>query len=54
MFRFIRRHWVAYLIGFVAAIVLGFGLSVFVGIKGSTSETQRIEEVNRAAGSSSE
>lgn len=52
MFRFIRRHWVAYLIGFVLAIVLGFGLSVFVGIKGSSEDTPTVSEVNTNAGSS--
>lgn len=41
MFRFIRRHWLAYLIGVAVAIALGFGAAYVVGVVGSTPESQR-------------
>lgn len=47
MFSFIRRHWVAYLIGLVLAIALGFGVAIFVGIKGSTPVSTHAEEVKQ-------
>lgn len=43
MFSFIKRHWIAYLIGAIVAIALGFGLSYFVGVVGSTPESERTE-----------
>lgn len=43
MFSFIKRHWIAYLIGAIVAIALGLGLSYFVGVAGSTPEAQRVE-----------
>lgn len=39
MFKFIKRHWLAYLIGAALAILLGAGASVLVGIKGSTPDS---------------
>lgn len=44
MLSFIRRHWVAYLIGFALALVLGFGAAIVVGVKGSTPVTSSMEE----------
>ena len=38
MFAFIRKHWVAYLIGAAVAVVLGFGVSYVLGVKWSTPE----------------
>ena len=38
MFKFIKEHWIAYLIGAVIAIAIGFGASYFVGVIGSTPE----------------
>lgn len=43
MFAFIRKHWVAYLIGAAVAVVLGFGVSYVLGVKWSTSEDVRAE-----------
>lgn len=45
MLSFIRRHWVAYLIVAAVAIVLGFGVAYFVGVKGSTPEKVRTERI---------
>lgn len=45
MFAFIRRHWLAYVIGIVVAIIVGFGASYIFGIKGSTPESVRAEHV---------
>lgn len=36
MLDFIRRHWVAYLVGAIVAVVLGFGASYVIGQIGST------------------
>lgn len=49
MFRFIREHWLAYLIGLALALALGFGAAVFVGIKGSTPEDVHQEEIKKEA-----
>ena len=43
MFAFIRKHWVAYLIGAAVAVVLGFGVSYVLGVKWSTPEDVRAE-----------
>ena len=43
MFAFIRRHWVAYLVGAVLAIALGAGAAVFVGAKASTPQEVKSE-----------
>lgn len=45
MFSFIRRHWVAYTIGAVLALLLGFGAAWFIGVKCSTPEDVRIERI---------
>ena len=47
MISFIRKHWVAYLVGAAIAIVLGFGISVLVGVKGSTPADERAEIVKK-------
>ena len=44
MFKFIKEHWIAYLIGAVIAIAIGFGASYFVGVIGSTPEDARAPE----------
>ena len=31
MFKFIRRHWVIYLIGCILAVALGLGLAYYIG-----------------------
>ena len=56
MFSFIKRHWIAYLIGAIVAIALGFGLSYFVGVAGSTPEAQRVarNEAERAQDASND
>ena len=56
MFSFIKRHWIAYLIGAVVALALGLGLSYFVGVAGSTPEAQRVErnEAERAQDASND
>lgn len=41
MFRFIRRHWLAYLIGFVLAVAIGAAGAVFIGERFSTPEDVR-------------
>ena len=43
MFAFIRKHWVAYLIGAAVAVALGFGVSYVLGVKWSTPEDVRAE-----------
>ena len=43
MFAFIRKHWVAYLIGAATAVALGFGVSYVLGVKWSTPEDVRAE-----------
>ena len=50
MFSFIRRHWIAYLVGAIIALVLGFALAFVVGKAGSTPEAMRAEEVSAEAG----
>lgn len=50
MFSFIKRHWIAYLIGAVAALALGFGLAYAVGVVGSTPEAVHTEEVLQESG----
>lgn len=54
MFSFIRKHWVAYLIGIVIAIALGLGLAYFVGVKGSTPESIHVDEVAQETEDSSQ
>ena len=44
MFTFIKRHWVAYLVGALIALALGFGVAYAVGVIGSTPEVTRIEQ----------
>lgn len=43
MIDFVRRHWVAYLIAAVVAVVIGFGASYVVGVLGSTPEDAHVE-----------
>lgn len=43
MFAFIRKHWVAYLIGAAFAAALGLGVSYILGVKWSTPEDVRAE-----------
>lgn len=45
MFAFIKRHWVAYVIGAALAVVAGFGLSYVLGQKWSTPPEVRAERV---------
>lgn len=47
MFSFIKRHWIAYLIGVLAAILIGLGASYYVGVVGSTPAAERAERVER-------
>lgn len=49
MFSFIRRHWIAYLIGAVVALILGFALAYMVGVVGSTPDAVHTEEVMQEA-----
>lgn len=47
MFRYIKEHWVQYLIGATIAVLLGLGLSYYLGEKWSTPDgvrAQRAEE----------
>ena len=47
MIDYVKEHWLQYLIGATVAILLGFGLSFYLGQKWSTPESvraQRIEE----------
>ena len=47
MFRYIKEHWVRYLIGATIAVLLGLGLSYYLGEKWSTPDSvraQRAEE----------
>lgn len=47
MFRYIKEHWVQYLIGATIAVLLGLGLSYYLGGKWSTPDSvraQRAEE----------
>lgn len=45
MFDFIKRHWVAYLIGALAAAALGLGVSHIAGEKFSTPPEIRAERI---------
>lgn len=45
MFSFMRRHWVAYLVGAILALALGFGVAYFVGVKGSLPAETRAERI---------
>ena len=45
MFAFIRRHWVAYVVGAALAVVAGFGLSYMLGQKWYTPPEVRAERV---------
>jgi membrane protein DedA with SNARE-associated domain len=47
VFRYIKEHWVQYLIGATIAVLLGLGLSYYLGEKWSTPDSvraQRAEE----------
>ena len=47
MFRYIKEHWVQYLIGATIAVLLGLGLTYYLGEKWSTPDSvraQRAEE----------
>lgn len=47
MLRYIKEHWVQYLIGATIAVLLGLGLSYYLGEKWSTPDSvraQRAEE----------
>ena len=50
MFRYIKEHWVQYLIGATIAVLLGLGLSYYLGEKWSTPDSVRAQraEENRA------
>jgi len=43
--QFIKEHWVQYLIGAIVAVLLGLGLSFFLGSIWSTPESIRAERV---------
>lgn len=45
MFEFIKEHWVQYLIGATVAVLLGLGLSFYLGSKWSTPASVRAERV---------
>lgn len=45
MFSFIRRHWIAYIILMVLAIVLGLGAAAILGVKWSTPADVRSEHI---------
>ncbi|MBS6415862.1 MAG: hypothetical protein ACLVHL_00120 [Collinsella intestinalis] len=45
MIQFIKEHWVQYLIGATVAVLLGLGLSFFLGGMWSTPESIRAERV---------
>lgn len=45
MIQFIKEHWVQYLIGATVAVLLGLGLSFFLGDMWSTPESIRAERV---------
>lgn len=51
MFRYIKEHWVQYLIGATIAVLLGLGLSYYLGEKWSTPDSVRAQraEENQAA-----
>lgn len=53
MFKFIKEHWIAYLIGAVIAIAIGFGASYFVGVIGSTPEDASVVAAGSAEGAGS-
>lgn len=44
-FSFVKRNWVAYLVGAVLAILLGLGLSFYLGAKWSTPQALKSERV---------
>ena len=45
MFAFIKRHWLAYIIGAAVAVLIGLGASYFLGAKWSTPADVRAEHV---------
>lgn len=45
MLEFIRRHWIAYIIGIIVALIFGFGVSYIIGIKASTPDDVRNERL---------
>ena len=45
VFRYIREHWLVYLIGLVVAVALGLGAAYVVGVVGSTPSSVREERI---------
>lgn len=45
MFSFLKEHWIAYLIVLAFAVVLGYGMSVFLGAKWSTPTSTMNEHI---------
>lgn len=45
MLSFIKRHWVAYLVGAGLALALGFGASLALGAKWSTPPDVRADRI---------
>lgn len=45
MLDFIRRHWIAYVVGAVLAVALGAAAAYIVGVKGSTPAATKQERV---------
>lgn len=46
MFEFIRRHWIAYLVGAALAVLLGAGGAYLFGLKASTPKEVRLERIS--------
>lgn len=45
MFRYVREHWLQYLVGATVAVLLGLGLSFYLGERWSTPESVRAQRV---------
>lgn len=45
MIDFIKEHWIQYLVGATIAVLLGLGLSFYLGNKWSTPASVRAERV---------
>ena len=45
MFRYIKEHWIIYLVFAALAVILGYGMSVFLGAKWSTPASVKAERV---------
>lgn len=45
MIEFIKEHWIQYLIGATIAVLLGLGLSFYLGNRWSTPASVRAERV---------